>query len=107
MFFGKIILKICILNGKFQVHIFRKSKQFHDEVFPDMVALNFHMEAFPIVALLFRYFVCFDMQLHVTNKISEQKRHNRECFHMKIQCYHISLALAFSRYRFGFGLEIF
>ena len=24
-----------------------------------------------------------------TNKILEQKRHNRECFHMKIQCYHI------------------
>ena len=48
-----------------QLHNFRKSKQFHDEVFPDMVALNFHMEAFPIVALLFRYFVCFDMQSHV------------------------------------------
>ena len=49
--FGKIIFINFILNAKFQVHNFRKSKQFHDEVFPDMVALNFHMEAFPIVAL--------------------------------------------------------
>ena len=57
MFFGKIIFINFILNAKFQVHNFRKSKQFHDEVFPDMVALNFHMEAFPIVALLFRYFL--------------------------------------------------
>ena len=32
------------------------------------------------------------VRLHIdikTNKISEQKRHNRECFHMKTQCYHI------------------
>ena len=30
------------------------------------------------------------VRLHIkTNKILEQKRHNRECFHMKIQCYHI------------------
>ena len=31
------------------------------------------------------------VRLHIkTNKQkSEQKRHNRECFHMKIQCYHI------------------
>ena len=65
MFFGKIIFINFILNAKFQVHNFRKFKQFHDEVFPDMVALNFHMEAFPIVALLFQYFVCFDMQSHV------------------------------------------
>ena len=57
MFFGKIIFTNFILNAKFQVHNFRKFKQIHDEVFPDMVALNFHMEAFPIVALLFQYFV--------------------------------------------------
>ena len=55
--FGKIIFINFILNAKFQVHNFRKSKQFHDEVFLDMVALNFHMEAFPVVALLFRYFL--------------------------------------------------
>ena len=65
MFFGKIIFINFILNAKFQVHNFRKFKQFHDEVFPDVVAFNFHMEAFPIVALLFQYFVCFDMQSHV------------------------------------------
>ena len=31
------------------------------------------------------------VRLHIkTNKkISEQKRHNRKCFHIKIQCYHI------------------
>ena len=51
MFFGKIIFINFILNAKFQVHNFRKFKQFHDEVFPDMEALNFHMEAF----LLWRF----------------------------------------------------
>ena len=55
MFFGKIIFINFILNAKFEVHNFRKSKQFHDEVFPDMVALNFHMEAFPIRFRRFRF----------------------------------------------------
>ena len=61
MFFWIIFINF-ILNAKFQVHNFRKSKRFHDEVFPDMVALNFQMVAFPIVALLFRFFY---MQSHV------------------------------------------
>ena len=55
IFFGKIISINFILNAKFQVHNFRKSKQFHDEVFPDMVALNFHMER----SLLWRF--CSDI----------------------------------------------
>ena len=44
MFFGKIIWINFILNGKFKYTIFVTQNQFHDEVFPDMVALNFHME---------------------------------------------------------------
>ena len=40
MFFGKIIFTNFILNAKFQVHNFRKSKQFHDEVFLDMSCLT-------------------------------------------------------------------
>ena len=59
MFFGKIIFINFILNAKFQVHNFRKFKQFHDEVFPDMVALNFHYGSIPYCGAIVPIFCLF------------------------------------------------
>ena len=64
MFFGKLILINFILNGKFQIHNVRKSKQSRWSI-SWYGSIEFSYGSIPYCGAFFRYFVCFDMQSHV------------------------------------------